>query len=676
MRTRLSSLCKMLFGDSARSFATMSIVMLLVLAIAPAKSYFSEWHGYQNKYLALIKGRGDAVTLQRRFEPGLKQIWIPAMSVTDRCTTCHVAMKEASLADVNQQPFRPHPPVHHSVTQYGCTTCHRGQGLATNVQEAHRSSLAWEQPIIPTRYMEASCGECHLAPSTMLPTLTSGRKLLAREGCVHCHTLTFADGSTLTPTDDPPSLEHIADKTSREWIFAWIKDPQAYAATATMPNFNLKDEDARDISAFMVSQSTPLANQHKTEAPIKAAADPAAGTSLYGEAFCSSCHAVQNAAGIIVGGDLGPELTRVGSKVKPEWLQAWIKDPNGYDPATRMPHFRFNDQQVGTLTEFLMAKNDPDLLANVHLTPATPEQIAHGRKLVQENGCASCHVINGIKKPDNFAPDLSKVGSRSLAQLLFTPGLQHDIPSYISAKIRDPRSFGTALKMPRFKLSTQQVDALTTALLAQTDRADTVSNALRIPAPRPSNYRPSGAAAKLIADLRCFSCHAINGRGGDMAPDLTMEGSAVNRAWLVAFFKNPNTLRPALIRRMPKFNLSDQEANLLSDYILNVYRSPDVADAVAAAQNPAEVEHGKQLFYGKYACQSCHIVDPTKDKGYIGPTLTKVGQRLTPEWIYSYLRNPQAFRPGTLEPNQQINDADARAITMFLSRQVGGGTTK
>jgi cytochrome c2 len=290
---------------------------------------------------------------------------------------------------------------------------------------------------------------------------------------------------------------------------------------------------------------------------------------------------------------------------------------------------------------------------------------------VQENGCAACHAINGVKKPDNFAPDLSKVGSRSLAQLLFTPGLSHDIPSYISAKILDPRSFGTSLKMPRFKLSNQEVDSLTTALLAQTDRSENVAVSLRVPSPKPSTYRPAGPASKLIADLRCFSCHAINGRGGDMAPDLSLEGSAVNRAWLVGFFMNPNTLRPALIRRMPKFNLSNQEAQLLSDEIMNVYRSPDVADGVSQTHTPADVEHGRQLFYGKFACQSCHIVDPAKDKGYIGPTLTKIGNRLAPDWMYSYLRNPQAFRPGTLEPNQQINDADARALVSFLAAQRG-----
>ena len=59
-------------------------------------------------------------------------------------------------------------------------------------------------------------------------------------------------------TDDPPSLSYIADKTTREWIYVWLKDPQAYATTATMPNFKLSDDDARDISAFLIANSTPV----------------------------------------------------------------------------------------------------------------------------------------------------------------------------------------------------------------------------------------------------------------------------------------------------------------------------------------------------------------------------------------------------------------------------------
>ena len=234
-------------------------------------------------------------------------------------------------------------------------------------------------------------------------------------------------------TDDPPSLSHIADKTTREWIFAWLKDPQAYATTATMPNFKLSDDDARDISAFLIANSTPVAGDSVTLS-AKASSDPTAGASLYGESFCASCHAVQNAAGNMVGGNVGPELTNIGNKVKPEWLQAWVRNPRVYDPPTAMPHYRFNDAQVAMLTGFLLAKTDSDLLANVHLDAATPEQIAHGKRLVSDYGCASCHEIAGIKKPENFAPELSRIGSKPVTQLIFLPACNTRCPTTSRAR--------------------------------------------------------------------------------------------------------------------------------------------------------------------------------------------------------------------------------------------------
>ena len=86
-----------------------------------------------------------------------------------------------------------------------------------------------------------------------------------------------------------------------------------------------------------------------------------------------------------------------------------------------------------------------------------------------------------------------------------------------------------------------------------------------------------------------------------------------------------------------------------------------------------QVELGRQLFYGKYSCQGCHIVDSKSDKGYIiGPTLTSVGSRLTGAWIFQWMKNPQALRPGTIEPNRAMSDEDARALTAFLVSQKGG----
>jgi mono/diheme cytochrome c family protein len=677
MKEKLKSLWQKLFGDSVRAFGVVSLVFLVSLAIAPAKNRFSEWRHYQHGYLKMIRNRSDAVTLQRHFQGGIQQIWLPDLGVVDRCTSCHVGLKEASLADVNVQPFRPHPVIPHKLDQFGCTMCHRGQGAATTVAEAHNSTLAWEQPILPTKYIESSCGQCHRGPLPGAPRLNQGRHLLSGYGCVHCHTVKLPDGSTMKATDDPPSLSHIADKTTRQWIYAWLKDPQAYAATATMPNFKLSDYDARDISAFLIANSISLPGDSATLS-AKASSDPAAGASLYGESFCASCHAVQNAAGNLVGGDIGPELTRVGSKVKPEWLQAWLHNPRAYDAEAAMPHYRFSDPQVAILSGFLLAKTDSDLLANVHLEGATPEQIAHGKRLVSDYGCASCHEIAGIKKPENFAPELSRIGSKPVTQLVFLPGMQHTLPDYIATKINQPRTFGQGLKMPQYTFTPAQIDSLTTALLALNDRSATLPPSLTVAATPESDYQPAGKAGKLMTDLACFSCHRINGHGGDMAPDLTWEGSSVQRQWLVEFLKNPNTLRPALIRRMPRFNLTDGEVNELTDYIMTVYQSPAVdRDSMPLSGYPqGQVELGKQLFYGKYSCQGCHIVDTKTDKGYIGPTLTQVGSRLTAAWIFQWMKNPQALRPGTMEPNRAMSDEDTGALTAFLISQKGAGKSE
>lgn len=674
MREKFASLWQKLFGDSVRAFGVVSLLFLASMAIAPAKNFFSEWRHYQHGYLSTIRNRSEANTLRRHFEGGIQQIWLPELGVVDRCTSCHVGLKEASLADVATQPYRPHPVIPHKTEQFGCTVCHRGQGAATTVEEAHNSTLAWEQPILPAKYIESSCGECHRGPLSGTPQLNMGRNLLAREGCVHCHTVKLPDGSQMKPTDDPPSLSHIADKTTREWIFAWLKDPQAYASTATMPNFKLSDDDLRDISAFLVANSTPLARDTLTVS-AKAASDPSAGGSLYGESFCASCHAVQNAAGNMVGGDVGPELTKVGTKVKPEWLQAWLRNPRVYDPETAMPHYRFNDAQVATLSGFLEAKTDSDLLSSVHLEPATPEQIAHGKRLVSDYGCASCHEIAGIKKPENFAPELSRIGSKPITQLIFLPGMQHTLPDYIAGKIKQPRAFSPGLKMPQYTFTAAQIDALTTALLSLNERSYTLPPSLAVAATHESDYQPAGKAGKLMTDLACFSCHRINGHGGDMAPDLTWEGSSVQRDWLVQFLKNPGTLRPALIRRMPRFNFSDAEVNELTDYIMTAYQSPTVdRDSMPLSGYPqGQIELGRQLFYGKYACQGCHIMDTKTDKGYIGPTLTHVGSRLTAAWIFQWMKNPQMLRPGTMEPNRSMSDEDAQALTAFLVSQKGGG---
>jgi cytochrome c1 len=66
-------------------------------------------------------------------------------------------------------------------------------------------------------------------------------------------------------------------------------------------------------------------------------------------------------------------------------------------------------------------------------------------------------------------------------------------------------------------------------------------------------------------------------------------------------------------------------------------------------------------------------VNTKEDKGYIGPPLSQVGSRLTATWIYRWLKDPQALRPGAIEPNQRMSDEDARALTAFVMSQKANG---
>jgi len=279
-------------------------------------------------------------------------------------------LNEASLSDVSQQPFRKHPAIPHTLDGFGCVICHGGQGAATTVAEAHHSERAGEEPILPPRYIESGCGQCHQNALPGTPQLNLGRTMLTRYGCVHCHAITLPDGSKVVATDHPPSLAHIADKTTREWIYSWLKDPQAFAASTTMPNYKLSDADASDISAYLVSASTPqramLRGRRSVCGPRRSIrrTEPVWRIVLLVVPRRSEC-----------GGEPGGR--RRGSRTdahwkqgRPQWLTAWLENPRIYDATTPMPHYRFTAQQIVTLAAICRVSRIQTTRASVHLDTA------------------------------------------------------------------------------------------------------------------------------------------------------------------------------------------------------------------------------------------------------------------------------------------------------------------
>ena len=83
LREKLVAFSKALFGESARAFGTLGVLLLLLLAIVPYRDHYREWYLYQRSYLGQIRGRDDALTLERRFQRGVHQTWIPEFGVVN-----------------------------------------------------------------------------------------------------------------------------------------------------------------------------------------------------------------------------------------------------------------------------------------------------------------------------------------------------------------------------------------------------------------------------------------------------------------------------------------------------------------------------------------------------------------------------------------------------------------
>lgn len=65
----------------------------------------------------------------------------------------------------------------------------------------------------------------------------------------------------------------------------------------------------------------------------------------------------------------------------------------------------------------------------------------------------------------------------------------------------------------------------------------------------------------------CFSCHTFHGKGGEIGPDLALEGTRRRSAgWLTAHFKDPQAISAHSV--MPSFNaLSDHQLEVLSAFL-------------------------------------------------------------------------------------------------------------
>ncbi|MBI1788973.1 MAG: c-type cytochrome [Acidobacteria bacterium] len=640
-------------------FCLASAALLVVYAVAPMRDYFREWRRFQKDYNRLADEKLRQNMPVRPGPIGIRQIWIRELDVVDRCVTCHLGVENRFLRGA-PQPFGFHPVTPHNTRDIGCTICHRGQGAATTVHGAHGRLKWWEDPMLPGRYLQASCGQCHKGsevPEAWL--LNDGRTLIQAAGCIGCHKIPGYERR------DPigPVLDGIGSKVRGLWLFRWLKDPKSYLERTFMPNFQLSDEQARLLTAFLLAQK--FAAVEVSETTDHSLADQ--GQIRYREARCISCHAQGGR-----GGTFGPDLGKVGGKVRFGWLESWLRNPKALFPRTRMPQFSFPDKDIRAVVAYMASefadpsidgREDEQLVRS--LPPATRENLAAGRKLYQRLGCGGCHRLKGVEEPVELGPDLAGIGNKDVDRLDFgNLPVDRNLWSWLFTKIQTPRAFGKTLKMPDFHFSEEQGREIVVALLSLTDK--------RFPArylaseQQAGPFRPQGEFGRLMAKYECLSCHRIQREGGKIAPDLSIIGSQAKPQWIASYFRLPYSLRPILTERMPLLGMSGQEIQTAVGYFQTVLLDDSIPQQLFPRDRPEaqEIARGKELYFNRYGCQACHQVNVAG--GYVGPALDGVGSRLFSGYIFAYLKNPQRFKPAVPEPNYNLNDSDAAALAAYL----------
>ncbi len=310
----------------------------------------------------------------------IQQILLPELNRVDRCTTCHLAAEDPSYGGY-PQPLAYHPRHdEHPFDKFGCTICHRGQGRATTTEDAHGNVAHWDQPMLPLKYIEASCGQCHeAADNPAAPRLARGAQVFETVGCRGCHKLGGVGGVV------GPELDRVGARRSPEWLRAHFLEPAAVTPGSGMPPQKLSEPDIDAVVLFMLSQTGEALPGFY--ASMKVIPSAAQGLHLFQQKGCIGCHSMGGQ-----GGKVGPALDDVGLRRKPEWIIQHFRDPQTVSPGTVMPKFGFTEAEARALTDFLLHKRDQAVALEI---PALMSPVDRGREVFRKYGCAGCHGPDG-----------------------------------------------------------------------------------------------------------------------------------------------------------------------------------------------------------------------------------------------------------------------------------------
>jgi cytochrome c oxidase cbb3-type subunit III len=179
--------------------------------------------------------------------------------------------------------------------------------------------------------------------------------------------------------------------------------------------------------------------------------------------------------------------------------------------------------------------------------------------------------------------------------------------------------------------------------------ASAKSNAQQSTGPKTSS---PGAlqAGKRIWTTSCASCHGLDGRGGEHAPDIVTKPEALHLS-NAEIFRIVRNGSPSMA--MPSFGSSLDESKI--NAVVNYVRRLQGGQRYESL--PGDAQAGESLFHGKAGCDACHMAGAAG--GFMGNDLTE----------YARAHAIGEIRDAIVNPNKDLDPHNRGALVITRDGQ-------
>ena len=445
----------------------------------------------------------------------------------------------------------------------------------------------------------------------------SGAQLFDVVGCKGCHIIepnpeNLPVKTTLKDVlkQQGPNLIGLGSKTTANWIFNWLKNPSEYWHDTRMPNLRLSDTEAKDLTAYLLSFENPQF-EGKDAVLINAEALDEITLGWLGKKYMEKesvsrlekmdynekvgyvadksiryygCYGCHNIPGYENAKPIGTELTVEGSKPIDKldfgfqhdldhnnysWFSEKLKNPRIFDVGKvvanedklRMPNFNLKPEEIEAIVTAILGFTDDKVGESMLASKLVPDpQIFEGRKLIRDNNCQGCHIIDGFggqiaenyRAPEYAPPNLNTEGAKVQPDWLFN--FFHN-PSIIRPNIQ--------VRMPSFNLTDEDWNAIIRAF----QHSDNDLLAFESDYHVDQSTTQFKAGEKLHELGACNNCHFYGTtfpKHGPQtwAPNMALTKERLQSDWVVDWLRDPQVIMPGT--KMPAPFLPDAETLELS----------------------------------------------------------------------------------------------------------------